>query len=215
MKKRSEPAQEKNYLPTLHRDPITGADLAEDDAAGAGGEGFVDVSGGDDGDPADAHVEGVVAVLGIDAGEDFLADGVFPGGNLEVRAETLEEAFEVLGETAAGDVGHRFRAHSGVTDVFDDIKVETGGSEHFALFFGGEVAGTRGEHFAHEAEAIGVKAIGTVTDEDVALCYRGGVDEVGLFDRTDTEAGELDDVFGNDARHLGRFAAREDTAAFL
>ena len=107
-------------MPTLHRKLVV-ADLAlaandasDDDMAFVGavedGLGLLDLFGWDDGDEADAHVEGAQHLVLVHVAERLQMleqRGYVPGGQVDQRAHALwEDARQVLRDAAAGDVGH-------------------------------------------------------------------------------------------------------------
>ena len=82
-------------------------------------------------DEADAEVEDATELVLLDVLGDELEDGgALPGLGREARAEVIgEDAREVAGEAAAGDVAHGVDVDAGGEDGLDVARVEARGRE--------------------------------------------------------------------------------------
>ena len=113
-----------------------------------------------------------------------------------------EDALEVAGDAAAGDVRERARA---AAEPADDVEVEARRREQVRA-----VVVLLLEHAPDEREAVRVDAGRREADHDVAGLDRGAVER--LVDDADARAGEVELAVAVDARELGRLAADERDA---
>ena len=140
---------------------------------------FLTVSAGHDDDEADAHVEGAQHLVLRDVAEvlQVLEEGRDgPSGEIDDGAHALgQDAGEVLGDAAAGDVGHA--AHDCRRgELLDDGEVAAVGAHEGGAglvlelvdVLLGAVFGDLEEQLASERVAVGVEAVGGQADEDVA-----------------------------------------------
>ncbi len=191
------------------------------------GEVRLDLSGGfggDDQDEAQAHVEDVEHFLLFDIGERFQPgeDRVrLPALAVDRHAAVFgDDSDEVVGDAASRDVCEavdRGVALELLEQADDWFGVDFGRFEESltdcAVEFGDVGVdfqlGDLEDGFADEAVAVGVEAGGGDADHRVAGADFLTVDDLGLFDHADTEAGEVEVAGGIEVGHDGRFATHE------
>lgn len=208
-------------------------DFANDKRLVAGFDGgFLDelgFVGGDDEAHADAHVEDFVEFVEFHAAfanEVIKNRECWPGAVVDFCAATVwEDAWEISGEAAAGDVtqavdgvvfplfaravveflGERERGRAVV-----DVRLEQSfGKCHFAAgkLIGDLVLQLFKDDFAGQGISIGVQAVGGKADDQITGFDGGSAEDAFLFHDADDAAYEI--VFTGliKARHLRRFSA--------
>ena len=219
----------------------SGYDFADEVVALVGavedGFGFFDVLGRDDCDEADAHVEGAEHFFLLHVAELLEVSeerGDFPGAEVDVGVEAFgEDAGEILGDAAAGDVGHALDESSGGGSVG---RIEWGGAGGGELADNGKIGavgaheggaglvlevvdvllgtvfGDFEEELAGERIAVGVEAVRGQAEEAVAGLDAFAGDDARARNGADDSASEVVFAVGVEAGHLGGFAADEGAA---
>ena len=171
-------------------------------------------------DHADPHVEGAVHVVlrhapdALEIAEDRVGR---PGGLVDQRSGARrEDARQVLGDPAAGDVREPFdeprleeRPDHGQIRPVDAEQLLADRAPEFVdhrVRLQAEVAEDDG---AGEGVAVGVEARRAQAEQDVTRPQRCAGDEAVPFDHADDEARDVVLAFRVEARHLGRLAADE------
>ena len=207
---------------------FVGFDDAADDVEsffGAAEEGFcfAELFGWNDDDEADAHVECSQHFVLRDLSEllQVLEDGQdWPRAHFNLGGCAFgQDAGQVFGDAAAGDVGHA-GGEAGVGQFLGDGQIAAmdlhEGCAGFVVdgsdVLAGFVAGYLEEELAGEGIAVGVEAGGGQADEDVAGSDGFAGDEFGFVDGSDDEAGEIVFAILVEAGHLGGFAADQGAA---
>ncbi len=182
--------------------------------------------GGADDRHADAHVERAVGLLVAQVG---LLDGQLHDGRHVPRARIdrgvecgRQHAVEVLGDAAAGDVGHAVDGQACGQGRQDRLHVDTRRLEQgvgqalaaqlvhrLEVRLGGTAVE---EHAAGERVAVGVQTARREAQHDVALLHHLGQDHLGPVDDAHAEAAQVVVVGVHDAGVLGRLAADERAA---
>ena len=130
-----------------------------------------------------------------------------------------QDARQVLGDAASGDVGHAVD-QVGSVQLLDGVQVAAVGLHQGCAGFLlegidvllGAVSGGFEEELAGEGVSIGMEAGGGQADEDVSGFDFCAGDELVAVDGADDEAGEVVLTLGVEAGHLGGFAADEGAA---
>ena len=131
-----------------------------------------------------------------------------------------QDARQVFGDAAAGDVGHAVDAGRLAVSFLMTLQVAAVGLHQRGAglvlegvdVLVGLVLGDFEEELAGERVAVGVQAGGGQADEDVAgLDFCAG-DQLGAVDDADDEAGQVVFAVGVEAGHLRGFAADERAA---
>ena len=176
--------------------------------------------GGDNGDETDTHVEGAEHFVVLDVAEvlEVFEEGWNdPRCSVDDGAHSFgDDAGEVLGDPAAGDMGHA-GDDFGTGELLDDGEVATVGSHEGGTglvlelvdVVVGAIAGDFKEELAGEGVAVGMEAIGWYADEDVTDLDVFAGDDFVAVDCADDGSGEVVLAIGVEAWHLGGFSADE------
>ena len=138
-----------------------------------------------------------------------LGDGVF-------RQDTRH----VFGDAAAGDVRHAFDGEffqSG-KDGFNiqASRGDDGLAQGFAVVeLGVQIGIIARDDFADEGVAVGMRAVGSQAQHDIACFDAAAVDDALFFDHADGEACQVVFAFGIHAGHFGGFASDKGAAGFF
>ena len=191
--------------------------------AGKSEAGLFEEVGGDDGDEADAHVEGAHHFFAVEVAELLEMDeqwGRIPCRAVDVGAEAAgEDAREVFGESSAGDVG-KAANDFGLQQFANGrevaaVRTHEGGADLVAELVDvlvGVVAGDVEEQALGDGVAVGVEAVGGQSEEDVAVGDVVAGDEAWARDDAGEEAGELVVVAAVEGGLLGGVAAEQGAA---
>jgi len=202
-------------------------DAADDDGAfihaGQGEAGLLEQVGGDDGDHADAHVEGAEHLVGFQFAEPLQVSEErwwVPGGEIDLSGEAAgKDARQVFGEAAAGDVGEA-ADDFGLDEFADRAEVAAVGSHEGCADLVAElvdvlveaVAGLGDEDLLGERIAAGVEAVGGQGEQEVAVADGVAGEQARAADDAGEEAGELVVVGGVERGSLGGLAAEQGAA---
>ena len=184
------------------------------------GGGAAEMLRGDDGDEADAHVEGAEhLVLGhvAELAEMFKDGQNGPGAELDLGGGAGgQDAGQIFRDAAAGDVGHA-ADEFGAGELLEDGQVAAVGGEQDVCgaapesgdALAGLVAGDLEEELAGQRVTVGVESGGGQSEEDVSGADGGAGDHLVALDDADDEAGQIVFAILIEAGHLGGFPADE------
>ena len=152
-------------------------------------ESFLGVFWGNDGNPADPHVECMKAILRIDLIEEFFYPRQVPLRDFQIRAHPNEQALQVLRETSTGDVGEGPGFDPGLFEVVDDIVVKSGRFQPSGKLLVGNASRFHlSKSSPDQRPAVGVDAVGLVANQNVSDGDGRRIDKIWLFRATNAEA---------------------------
>ncbi len=138
------------------------------------------------------------------------------------RAILRQDARDVVGETAAGDVGGRLQE---LRIVKGDKRLQirlvysqqlfADGDVQFRNRIAGLMTGHFEEEFASEGIAVGVQAVGGQSEQYIAGDDIGAGEHAFAFDGSDDKASQIVFAFGVKAGHFGGFATDQRTAVLF
>ena len=202
-------------------------DAAKDDGAlvhtGEGEACLFEQVGGNDGDQADAHVEGAEHLVGVEVAELLKVRKKLrwiPCGEVDLSGEAAgKDSGKVFGEAPAGDVSEA-ACDLSLNELADGgevaaVRAHEGGADFVAELVNvllGAIACGAQQEFEGERVAGGVEAVGGQAEEVVAFADGLAGEQAGAADDTGEEAGELVVGLAVEPGGFGGFAAEEGAA---